>query len=406
MMSGPRGGRLLLAAALLGAAACGSRAAAPAPATPRPDDTGVMAPPTPSGPRRTYEAIVVSESVDEIARITFDSTGARVTRVVPVGMSLIDPDGPHGVALAPDGAHYFVSTAHGLPGGNLWKLRTGDDVPVARATLGPFPATVQVSPDGYFAWVVNFNLHGDMVTSSVSVVETGQMVEVARVPTCTMPHGSRLNAQGTRHYSACMMDEMLVEIDARNFAVARHLLLTQGKERGMDGPPPVRAADGAHAGHDAGGHGMDPPAPGDVSCSPTWAQPSPDGATVWVACNKSSELVAVDVASWRVVRRIPAGPGIYNLAVTRNGRLLVATNKRDQSVSVWDVASGRELARVRTSRRVVHGAAITGDDRYAFISNEGVGSERAMVDILDLRVLQIVATVEVGQQAGGIDVLK
>ncbi|HRN54351.1 MAG TPA: hypothetical protein PK788_12720, partial [Gemmatimonadaceae bacterium] len=157
----------------------------------------------PEPPSREYRAIVVSESVDEIARITFGPTGARVDRVAPVGMSLIDPDGPHGVAIAPDGEHYFVSTAHGLPGGDLWKFRTADDVPVGRATLGPFPATAQVSPDGFYVWVVNFNLHGDMVTSSVSVVEAGEMVEIARIPTCTMPHGSRLTASGTRHYSAC-----------------------------------------------------------------------------------------------------------------------------------------------------------------------------------------------------------
>jgi DNA-binding beta-propeller fold protein YncE len=252
---------------------------------------------------------------------------------------------------------------------------------------------------------VNFNLHGDMVTSSVSAVETGSMIEVARIPTCTMPHGSRLNAAGTKHYSACMMDEELVEIDTRSFSVARHFFLTRGKEMGMTGSPPVRAG-GEHAGHDMGGHGMEPPKPGDVSCSPTWAQPSPDGARVWVACNKSSEIVEVDVATWTLTRRIPAGPGVYNLAVTHDGRLLIGTNKRGQSISVFDAATGAELARIPTSRRVTHGAAVTSDDRYVFVTNEGVGSEKSTVDIVDLRALRLVATVEVGQQAGGVDLLR
>jgi len=83
---------------------------------------------------------------------------------------------------------------------------------------------------------VNFNLYGDMVPSSVSVVATDEMVEVARIPTCIMPHGSRLNPQGTKHYSACMMDDMLVEIDTRKLAVSRHFFLRKGQERGMDGP--------------------------------------------------------------------------------------------------------------------------------------------------------------------------
>ncbi len=366
---------------------------------------GAQATPVPAASATgTHRVYVVSESVDEIALIVFDAQGARVEKTIPVGMSLADPDGPHGIALAPDGRHYFVTTAHGLPGGNLWKFRTGTDDPVGRATLGNFPATVQVSPDGWYAWVVNFNLHGDMVASSVSVVETSEMIEVARIPTCTMPHGSRLDAQGTRHYSVCMMDEELVEIDTRAFAVSRHFFLTQGREMGMTGPPPQRAAaGGAHAGHDMGGHGMEPPKPGDAGCSPTWAQPSPDGARLWVACNKSSDLVEIDAASWSLVRRIPAGEGVYNLAVTRDGARLVATNKRGQSVSVFDAKSGRELARIPTTRRVTHGVVISADDRYAFVSNEGVGSEMSTVDIIDLATLQRVASVEVGQQAGGID---
>src|SRR5438477_11328840 len=100
-----------------------------------------------------------------------------------------------------------------------------------------FPATIDLSPDGEFLYVVNFNLHGDMVPSSVSVVATDDMTEIARIPTCAMPHGSRLNAGGTRHYSVCMMDEQLIEIDAAALKVSRHFTLTRGREAGMIGPP-------------------------------------------------------------------------------------------------------------------------------------------------------------------------
>jgi DNA-binding beta-propeller fold protein YncE len=86
--------------------------------------------------------------------------------------------------------------------------------------------------------------------------------------------------------------------------------------------------------------------------------------------------------------------------------LLVATNKRGKSVSIIDVASGKELARVPTQRRVVHGAVISPDDRYAFISVEGVGSEPGTVEMIDLRTHQRVASIDVGQIARGIDVLR
>ena len=150
---------------------------------------------------------------------------------------------------------------------------------------------------------------------------------------------------------------------------------------------------------------MEPPKPGDVSCSPTWAQPSTDGATVYVACNASSEIVEVDVETWKVKSRIPAGPGVYNLAVTKNGRL-IATNKRDQSVSVFDLATRKELARLKTKRKVLHGAVVSPDARYAFISVEGIGSEPGTVEIIDLMSLKTVATVDVPSEAAGIDFLR
>jgi DNA-binding beta-propeller fold protein YncE len=356
-------------------------------------------------PTKTYWAYVLSEAVDEVSIVKFGPAGTTVEKTFGVGLSITDPDGPHGVSVAPDGKHLYITTAHGLPGGSLWKYPAGETQPEASVILGAFPATVQISSNGWYAFVVNFNLYGEMVQSSVSVVATKEMIEVARIPTCTMPHGSRLTADGKRHYSACMMDEVLVEIDAERLKLARHFFLTAGKEMGMDGAPPKRGpAAGAPVDH--GGHGMEPPKPGDVSCSPTWAQPSADGSRVWVACNKSSEIVEIDVAKWTLARRLKVRDGVYNLAVTRDGTKLLATNKRDQSVSVFDTKSGAELKRIATTKRVVHGVVVTPDDLYAFVTSEGVGSEQASVDVIDLRSLTKVGTALVGPQAGGVEVWK
>jgi DNA-binding beta-propeller fold protein YncE len=346
--------------------------------------------PTPS---RDYLLFVASEGNDHIALLRFGPAGARVDREFRMGTNPTELVGPHGLGVSPDGRYYYVSTAHGTPFGALWKFTTAGDTLKGRVELGNFPATLQVAPNGAYVFVVNFNLHGDMVPSSVSVVYADQMVEVARLKTCTMPHGSRLNPQGTKHYSACMMHDLLVEIDARDLALSRHFMLGRGMEHGMSGAPEIMS--------DAGGamHGQ-------PTCSPTWAQPSADGAKVFVACNKSNEVVEIDANGWTLVRRIPAGDGVYNLAVTHDGLLLVATNKRGQSVSVFELATGKELARIPTTRRVPSGVAVSSDDRYAFVTDEGVGSQPGTVDILDLAALQKIATVDVGQQAGGIDFWK
>ena len=355
-------------------------------------------------PAMDYLVFVASEGNDRISLVRFGPAGARVERVSKIGRNPTEPVGPHGIGLSPDKRYYYVSTAHGFPNGELWKYSAAGDSLKGTVTLGRFPATLQVSPDGLYAYVVNFNLYGEMVPSSVSVVYVDDMAEVARITTCTMPHGSRLNPQGTKHYSACMMDDALVEIDARTMAVSRHFMLKKGNEHGESGA--LAGAGHGGAGGDHTGHGMEPPKPGDVSCSPTWAQPSADGSKIYVACNKSSDVAEVDAASWTMTRRFPMGPGVYNLATTHDGKLLVGTNKRGQSVSIVDLATGKEVAVLPTKRKVASGVVISPDDRYAFVTVEGIGSEPGTVEIIDLRALRTVASVDVGQQAGGIDFWK
>lgn len=365
-------------------------------------------------PGNDYLVYVVSEAADKIALIRFGPGGARVDHDLQTGDMPVDIDGPHGIVLSPDRQFYYVSIAHGRPFGLVWKYATKDDSVVGKTTLGFFPATMDITPDGNFLFVVNFNLHGDMVPSSVSVVSTPTMTEVARIPTCTMPHGSRLNSQGTKQYSACMMDDMLVEIDTASLKVARHFIVTKGKELGRLGSPKNKAAAGMSSMpgmnmpgmKDTGGHGMEPPRAGDNSCSPTWAQPSVDGSSIYVACNKSSEIVEVNANTWKLARRIPARAGVYNLTVTHDGTRLLATNKRDQSVSVYELKSGRELARLPTKRKVLHGVVISPDDAYAFVTVEGIGAEPGTVEIIDLKALKTVATVDVGEEAAGVDFYK
>ena len=262
-------------------------------------------------PEKDYLVYVVSESADKIALIRFGPNGARVDHQIETGDMPVDIDGPHGIVMSPDRKSYYVSIAHGRPFGTIWKYSTRDDRVEGKATLGYFPATVDVTPDGSFLFVVNFNLHGDMVPSSVSVVSTATMTEIARIQTCTMPHGSRLNPQGTKQYSACMMDDMLVEIDTRTLKVARHFIVTKGREMGMNGAPKFKSADSMASMpgmKDMGGHGMEPPKPGDDSCSPTWAQPSADEASIYVACNKSSEIIEINANTWKQVREFRPAP--------------------------------------------------------------------------------------------------
>lgn len=366
----------------------------------------------PRRPTNTYWVYVGAESADLIHRIRFGPDGATVERTTQIGELPNEMEGPHGLAISPDGKYLYMTTGHGRPDGKLWKYELGPDTLVGEGlSLGFFPASLDLTLDGLYTLSVNFNLHGDMVPSTVSVVYAPTWTEVSRVVTCTMPHGSRVDPTGTRQYSTCMMDDQLVEIDTRKFEVARRFSVAKGKEG------PLAASVDPHAGHVRPGaaapaspvvdpaevgykgmkHDMTP-----ASCSPTWAQPSANGRKIFVACNKADEILEIDRDAWTITRRLPTGRGVYNLAVTPDGKLLVATLKQGSTVEVFDLANGRSLARLKTSTTIAHGVTVSPDSRYAFVSSEGVGSAPGKVDVVDLQALAIAGTVDVGQQASGI----
>lgn len=331
-----------------------------------------------------YYVYVAAESEDEVALVRFGPSGATVLREIPVGLYPTETDGPHGIAVDPSGSNWYVSIAHGQPYGQVHRYATGTDEPTGSVQVGLFPATMAVSTGGLL-YVANFNLHGDMVPSTVSVVDTESMEEIARITTCAMPHGSRLSEDGRRHYSVCMMDDQLVEIDTRRLAVRRRMSLTPGAEGALEEGRGVAP----HTGHSG------------PMCGPTWVQPAPGGRVAYVACNRNREVLEVDLDGWTVSRRFATGAGPYNLDVTPDGSKLVVTYKGDARVGVFDLPTGRAEA-VPTSRRIPHGVAVSPDSRFAFVTLEGVGNEPGTVEVIDLRTVTVVGTVEVGRQAGGI----
>mgnify|MGYP001816207956 FL=1 len=344
-------------------------------------------------PEADYWLYVAAESEDEVALIRVGPDGAKVEETIPVGSFPTDIDGPHGIAVHPDGSRWYVSIAHGLPYGEVVAYSTRTNERVGRVTAGLFPATMALDPAGLL-FVANFNLHGDHVPSSISVIETGSMLELTQIETCTMPHGARLSPDGTMVYSVCMMDDQLVEIDARTLSVSRRFGLAPGREAllsgHLDGVSEMASMQGAeHQEHEG------------ARCGPTWVEASPDGEVVYVACNKNAEVLELDLADGSVRRRFSTGKGPYNLAVSPDGRSLVVTLKGDQATGIFDLATG-ESKEVPTTRRLPHGVVISPDSRFAFVSVEGVGGEPGTVDVIDVASGEGVARVEMGKQAGGI----
>ena len=326
---------------------------------------GPQTPAPPDPPARSYYVYACAESDDQVALVRYGPGGAEVVRTITVGNYPSEIEGPHGITVDPDGRHWYVSIAHGLPFGSVHKYETGTDAWVGDVTLGLFPATLDVSPATGLLYAVNFNLHGGMAPSTISAVEVDTMAEVARIDTGVMPHGSRLSRDGTRHYSVNMMGADLVELDALGFEITRRLPLGENVE-------------------------------------PTWVTTPTAGGIAYVTGNNVAQVFEVDLEAWRVTRTFETGPGPYNLDVTPDGSTLVATYKGGDAVGFWDLASGAERARVATSRTIPHGVAVTPDGAYAFVTLEGVGDDPGTVEVYDVATAERVAAVDIGKQAGGI----
>ena len=361
---------------------------------------------------QSYRAYVAAESEDEVAVLEFTPEGGlSVEKVIRVGRWPAEIEGPHGMFFDPSGAYWYLTLGHGFPNGYLLKYETGPDTVVAATELGFFPATVSLTPDGVLAFAVNSNFYGDHVPSTVSVVDTQEMYEIERVTTCTMPHGSRMSPDGMHNYSACMMDDQLVEMSTFSLEVTRRLNLVTGEP--VAGPVAHGAGmgGGGMSGAMAGGAmGVTPDGgamggmggSGMAACSPTWTTLSGDGRFVYVACNRGNEIVQVDIESWSVARRIPAGGAPYNLALTHDGSRLLATLKGSGHLAVWNLGTGEQLAKIESTQKVTHGVAVTPDDRFAFVTVEGIGGQPGIVEVIDLANYARVAVAEVGKQAGGI----
>ena len=113
-------------------------------------------------------------------------------------------------------------------------------------------------------------------------------------------------------------------------------------------------------------------------------------------------MLVMDVATLTVHRTVPTGAGAYNVELSPDGSMLVVTNKKGQSVSIIDARTFTELARVATTKRIVHGVTFSPDSRYAYISQESIGADPGAIDVIDLTTRLKVFTIPVPAQPTGI----
>jgi YVTN family beta-propeller protein len=342
-----------------------------------------------------YRVGVVSESGDVATWLRPTGAGLAIDRLVPLGIMPSDIDGPHNIAVAPDGKSYYVTLAHGTPFGSLWKLATGTDSLMGRAQVELFPTTVSLTPDGQYAFVANSDFHGDHPRVNViSVVHTPTMTKITDVPACDMPHGVKVNHAGTRVYVSCMHSDEILQLEVATLAISRRARTGEGHTAAAASTAPAHHGPAAAA-----------PQTAAAECSPTYVSVSSDDRRLYVACNTSNMVQVWDAGTFQRLRDIPVGKGAYNVEPSPDGKVVIVTNKKDQSISLIDAASQNVVARIPTSKKVVHGVAYSPDGKLAYISCESIGVDSGAVDVIDIAARKRVASIPIAGQPTGITLL-
>ena len=353
-----------------------------------------------------YKVGIVSESGDIVTWLKPQGATLVVERVVPVGIMPADIDGPHNITMAPDMKSYFVTIAHGVPFGTLWRFDAGNDSVMGKATVELFPTTIAVTPDGEFAFVANSDFHGDRPrTNVVSIVHVPTMSKITDLPACDMPHGVKVNHAGTFAYVSCMNSDEILEIDINTFGITRRARIGKGHNMNMAGMDhaamnqTLPAPGSAPAPHEAGGILA-------KECAGTFVSVSPDDKTLYLACNYGNSVQVWDAAALTLVKEIPVGIGAYNVEPSPDGSIGIVTNKKDQSFSILDLKALTELARIKTTKKIVHGVAFSPDGKFAYVSQESIGSDPGAIDVVDLATRKVTSSIAIPAQPTGITIFK
>ena len=177
---------------------------------------------------------------------------------------------------------------------------------VRSVVLDHEPEHMQLSPSGDVLAVGNF--YADALT----LIDLDTMA-TRRVEGLSQPHNTLFSPDGARLYVANLGSDRIGVVDVAHGALREML------------PVPREPED----------------TPGITS-----VMLSRDGRHIWAIPSAGSEVARLDVASAERPRRDRVGPQPWRVAFTSDERLMITANAGDQTLSLVDMARGREVARL------------------------------------------------------------
>jgi YVTN family beta-propeller protein len=199
-----------------------------------------------------------------------------------------------------------------------------DTLAVARRfRVDDVPKGLALSPDAATMWVSNWESN----TVSVVDVATGEVSK--RVKVGTNPRGTVVTHDGAKVYITNFGSRSVSVIDAATAAVTKTIR--------------------------------------DVCSAPRHAAALADDSLVLVSCYGGHEVVAIDVATDKVVHRVEVGEGPKTIEISRDQQFAYTADYRGNTMSIIDLATWRArvipVPTIKTS-----GLAVAPDDRRIYLT--------------------------------------
>lgn len=313
--------------------------------------------------------LVASGYTDEIIQVR--ASDGEIVQRIPVDPRPSETDEPHGLALAPDGRHWYATVSHGEP--TLWKFERPSNRLVGRVRLETFGAgRIGISLDGTTALVPDYYRDGGAVPSHVAVVRLHDLTRLGAPVVCAAPHDAAISPEGGSAAVTCSAGDEIVLLDPLTGAELDRFPVDT-----LPGPP------------------------GKPKFRPLNAVWTPAGDRLYVTLHMARVVRAFD-ATGQPLGNAVTGAGPAQLAISESGEFLVTANRGDGTASIIALPDLREVTRVPLGVPHPHGVALDREGTRAFISYEGDTQTLGGVVAIDVRSAEILWTRELASYATGV----
>jgi YVTN family beta-propeller protein len=272
---------------------------------------------------------------------------------------------------------------------------------VGRVPTGEGPHEVTVSADGKYAFVGNYG--GRQPGNTISIIDlAAQKARTVDVSPLRRPHG--IEFHDGKVYFTAEQNKMIARLDPESGKLdwllgtgqnATHMLRFSN-----DGQKIFTANIASDSisiiEHPQGSQDWTETAI-QVGKGPEGFDVSPDARELWAANSRDGSVSIVDVGSKKVVQTLPLGTKRSNrLKFTPDGKLVLISDLDAGELLVIDAAQRKQIKRIPVGR-ATEGILIQPDGSRAFVATAGEDS----VAIVDLKTLAITGRIPTGSGPDG-----